>query len=282
MMRSVVVAALTLAVAQLTIQGAAGAVTIGQLPGSPPAPTCSGASTDYLQPSVTSGGLYIAKEAGTLTSWSTVASAGTNQHYTLKVFRRTPDPDAFQVIAHGSQETLSSSGGLNTFAASIPVSSGDLLGLNVTASGSTGCVFSVSGDTVLSRSGSLLDAEQGVFGTMPNSRLNLAAVLVPANGFTLGGVTRDQKRGIATITATLSNPGTIVMSGSGLKGDRTKTLFVAGPVTFSIATSGRLKRQLARRGFAKVHPTFTFTPPGGDPSSQSIKLTLKRRRIPLT
>jgi hypothetical protein len=282
MMRSVVVCALALAFAQLTIQLAAGAVTIGQLPGGPPAPTCSGAETDYLQPSVTSGGLYIAKEAGTITSWSTVASAGANQHYTLKVFRRTSDPDAFRVVAHSNQETLSSGGGLNTFAASIPVGSGDLLGLSVNASGSTGCVFSVAGDTVLARAGSLADGAQGVFAAMSNSRLNLAAVLVPSNGFTLGHVTRDQKRGIATVTATLSNPGTIVMFGSGLKGDRTKTLFVAGPLTFNIATTGRLKRQLARHGRVTVRPTFTFTPPGGDPSSQSIKLKLKRRRIPLS
>ena len=281
MMRSAVVAALALAVAQLTTQSAAAAVTIGQLPGGPPAPSCSGASTDYLQPSVTSGGLYVAKEAGTITSWSTVASAGTNQHYTVKIFRRTPDPDIFQAVAHGDQETLSSGGGLNTFAAGIPVRSGDLLGLNVSASGNTGCVFGVAGDTVLSRLGSLLDDAQGVFGDMSNSRLNLAAVLAPANGFTLGGVTRDQTRGIATVTATLSNPGTIVMSGSGLKGDRTKTLFVAGPVTFNIATSGKLKRQLARRGHVLVRPTFTFTPPGGDPASQSIKLKLKKRRISL-
>jgi len=284
MMRSVVTCALALAFAQLTTQFAAGAVTIGQLPGGPPAPTCSGASTDYLQPSVTSGGLYIAREAGTITSWSTVASPGANQQYTLKVFRRTPDPDAFRVIAHAEEETLGSGGGLNTFTASIPVSSGDLLGLNVSASGNTGCVFGVGGDTVLSRPGSLVDGAQGVFAAMSNSRLNLAAVLVPSNGFTLGHVTRDQKRGIATLTATLSNPGTIIMSGSGLKGDRTKTLFVAGPVTFNIATSGKPKRQLARRGSATVRPTFTFTPPGGDASSQSIKVKLKlnRRRIPLT
>jgi hypothetical protein len=265
-------AALALAAALLTVQNAAAAVTIGQLPAAPPAASCS--SGDYVQPSVTSGSLYIAKAAGTITSWSTVAAAGMNQDYTLKVFRRTSDPDAFQVITHGTEETLPNEAGLRTFATNLPVSSGDLIGLNV--SGSTACTFSTAGDTVLTRPGDLSDGASGVFGTpVANSRLNLSAVLSPTNAFTLGQVARDRSRGTATLTATLSNPGTIVLSGKGLK-RKTRTIFVAGPVTLTIATTGKPKRTLYRRGVVAVRAKFTFTPAGGDPSSRSIKLKLRR------
>jgi hypothetical protein len=276
MMRLAAAVAVVLATALTTVQSAAAAVTIGQLPAGPPAASCP--SGDYLQPSVTSGSLYIAKAAGTVTSWSTVAAAGMNQHYTLKVFRRTGDPDAFQVLSHGIEETLPGGAGLTTFATNLAVSSGDLIGLNV--SGSTACTFSTSGDTVLTRPGNLVDGAQGVFGTtVPNSRLNLSAVLNPTNSFTLGDITRDLTRGTATVTAKLSNPGTIVLSGNGLKGDKTKTIFVAGPVTFTIATTGKVKRKLLRRGRVFVRPNFTFLPAGGDPSSRSIKLKLKRTLV---
>jgi hypothetical protein len=255
------------------------AVTIGQV--APPedvATNCPGVATDVLQPSVTAGAnLYVAKQAGTITSWSTRAAVGPGQTYTLKVFRRTTDPDVFRAIGHSGPHTLSS--GVNTFPASVPVSSGDLLGLNVSGSPNA-CTFDVPGDSVLVRTGNLADGASGTFTPQADSRLNLSAVLVPTNGFSFGAVTRDRRTGTATLEIQLSNPGAVTLSGKGLKktGRRTKTVAVASTVRFGVAASGGRKKKLNRKGKVSVRLAATFTPAGGDPATQTIQLKLKKKR----
>lgn len=254
------------------------AVTIGQV--APPegvATNCPGSATDVLQPSVTAGAnLYVAKQAGTITSWSTRAAVGPGQTYTLKVFRRTTDPDVFRAIGHSGPHTLSS--GVSTFPASVPVSSGDLLGLNVSGSPNA-CTFDVPGDSVLVSTGNLADGASGTFSPQPDSRLNLSAVLVPTNAFTFIALIRDRRSGTATVEIRLSNPGAVTLSGKGLKTRRsTKTIAVASTVKFGIAAAGARKKKLNRRGRVSVRLVATFTPTGGDPATQVINLMLKKRR----
>jgi hypothetical protein len=259
---------------------AAASVTIGQLPASPPAPTCA-SNADYLQPSVTGGNLYVAREAGTITSWSTrsLSSGGT---YVLKIFRRTTDPDAFQVVAHSPQHALSP--GLNTVPVGIPVRSGDMIGLHEQGGALTSCTFPIPGDSVLRAAGNLPDGASRAFATGSSEqdvRLNLSAVLVPSNDFTLARVTHDRRRGTVTVTANVSNPGSMTLSGKGIKHHAAKNVAVPGPVSFQIAASGKQKRKLDRTGKARVGPTLTFYPIGGDPNAQVVTVTL-RKRHPLT
>jgi hypothetical protein len=255
---------------------AGAAVTIGQLPSGPPTDNCTTSGLDYLQPSVTGGTLYVAKQAGTITSWTT-NSSGAGATYVLKVFRRTSDPDSFQVIAHSSPHVLTS--GLNTVSVSLPVKSGDMLGYHESGAANS-CAFTQFGDNVLNSTGDLGDGASGIFAPQNNVRLNLSAVLVPANGFTLGGITRDRRRGTATITATTSNPGLVTIAGKGVKKRSPKNLAVAGPVTFPIAAVGKTKHKLERKGRVVLPLRVTFFPTGGDPSIQSINLKLKRTRPP--
>src|SRR5262249_44705278 len=131
---------------------AGAATTIGQLPANPPLASCSG-SFDYLQPSVTGGTLYVARQAGAITSWTTI-SATAGATYTFKNFRRTADPDAFQVIAHAAPQTLKQ--GVNTVPVNLQVSSGDLIGFHVSGPASS-CTFSQTGDAVLRAPGDLQD-----------------------------------------------------------------------------------------------------------------------------
>jgi hypothetical protein len=254
------------------------AVTIGQV--APPegvATNCPGIATDVLQPSVTAGAdLYVAKQAGTITSWSTRAAVGPGQSYTLKIFRRTTDPDVFRVIGHSGPHTLNS--GLNTFPAGVPVSSGDLLGLNVSGAPNA-CTFDVPGDSALVRTGDLADGASGTFSPQADSRLNLSAVLVPTNGFSFGDIIRDRTTGKATVEITLTNPGTVALSGKGLRtSKRAKAIAVARTVTFGVAASGGRKKKLNRKGKVTVRLAATFTPTGGDPATQVINLKLKKRR----
>jgi hypothetical protein len=257
---------------------ARGAVTLGQLPPGSPTTTCPATpppGIDYLQPSITGGTLYIARQAGTITSWST-KSAGGGASYIFKIFRRTTDPDVFQVIAHTPARTLTA--GINTVPVNIAVRSGDMIGLNESGA-SNSCTFLQFGDAVLSRDGNLSDGTSGAFAAQNDLRLNLSAILMPSNDFTVASIVRDRHHGTATVTINTSNPGVVTITGKGLKKhNASKNVAVAGPVQFGIASAGSLKRRLQKRGKLTLTPTLTFSPSGGDPASQTIVVRLRKRR----
>jgi hypothetical protein len=255
---------------------AAASVTIGQLPADAPTASCS--SGDYLQTGVTGGNLYVAKQAGTITSWSTnVPNAGAA--YVFKVFRRTSDPDVFQVVGRDAEQTLA--GGVNVFPANVHVESGDLIGFHVGGMGMSSCTFPGTGDAVLQATGDLADGQVAPFSPVPDVRLNLSAVLVPSNAFTITGISRNRHRGTATLTAEVSNPGVATIAGKGLKKGRARSLAVAGPVRFAVAVVGKRLQRLSRTGKLTVSVTLTFLPTGGDPSSQTVSVKLRKRRQPL-
>jgi hypothetical protein len=269
-------AAVTLAaiVALSVASPARAAVTIGQLAPTAPMAQCT-STADYLQPSVTGGNLYIARQAGTITSWST-RSSGAGASYVFKVFRRTSDPDIFQVIAHAPAHELTS--GVITVPVDIAVRSGDMIGLNESG-GLNACTFSQLGDGVLTRSGGLSDGSSGQFGPQNDVRLNLSAVLVPSNDLTINAITRDRKHGTATVLMSVSNPGTLTISGSGLKKRPAKNIAVAGMAQFNVAAVGKRKQKLERRGKVSMTPTLTFSPAGGEPASQTFAVRLLQRRL---
>jgi hypothetical protein len=251
-------------------------VTIGQLPASPPPATCA-PNFDYLQPSITGANFYTARQAGTIVSWSTRSSVS-GVAFAFKVFRRTTDPDVFQVIASSPSRNLST--GLNTFGVNVRVRSGDMIGFHEAGFSNSACTFPIPGDTVLRHSGNLSDGSTANFGAVNGVRLNLSAVLVPDNGFTLGGITHDRKVGTATVTVTTTNPGIVALVGKGLRKRIPKTLAVAGPVAFQLASAGKTRRRLQRKGRVAVPVTVTFFPTGGDPSTQTINLKLKKKIRP--
>jgi hypothetical protein len=146
-------------------------VTLGQLAPATPSADCS-STADFLEPSVTGGNLYIARQAGTITSWST-RSSGAGATYVFKVFRRTSDPDVFQVIARAAPRVLTS--GVNTVPVNIAVHSGDMIGLNESGP-PNGCTFPQFGDAVLTRAGSLGNGTSGPFSPLNDVRLNLSPV----------------------------------------------------------------------------------------------------------
>jgi hypothetical protein len=262
------------AIVALASAPAAGAnVVVGQLPATAPAPTCS-TTADYLQPSITGGNLYNVRQAGTITSWST-RSSGDDATYVFKVFRRTSDPDVFQVIARGSPHELTP--GVNTVRVNIAVRSGDIIGLNESGDANS-CTFPVFGDGVLSRGGSLGVGTSGAFLPLSNVRLNLSAVLVPSNDFTVASIKRDPKHGTATLNLNVPNPGVVTFSGKAMKKRPSKNVAVAGSVHFAISPVGQRKRKLEKRGKLTVLPTLTFFPAGGDPASQTFPVKLKQRK----
>ena len=135
----------------------------------------------------------------------------------MKVFRPAGGND-YSVVGHDGPRTLSANS-LNTFSTSFPVKPGDFVGL-YTVTNSTPCIYTATGENYLYRSGNLADGAKGTFsssGAAPDFRLNISAVLDPINTFTLGAITRNKKKGTATETATVPNPGAVTVSGNGVK-----------------------------------------------------------------
>jgi hypothetical protein len=254
---------------------AGAAVTIGQT--GTPTTTCAN-NADRLQPTVTSGNSYVVPAtvaSGTITSWSTEALAGAGRRLALKVYRPLGGA-TYQVVGQAGPHDLTG-GVLNTFQASVPVKAGDILGNSVEPTGGNpGCNFPVPGETYLTRTGNLAVGASGDFapGTA-DRRQNISAVVNPTNSFTLGAITRNKKKGIAFITATVPNPGGITLSGNGLKGV-TKTASGPGDVKLKIKAKGKKEQTLNETGKVKVKPTISYTPTGGNLSTQSRKLKPKK------
>jgi hypothetical protein len=253
---------------------AAAAVTIGQLaPGSPPNLSCS-APTDYLQQFVTSGNSYVAPATGTITSWSHNASNATDpQTLTMKVYRLVGGL-TYRVVGHDGPHDLNE-GNLNTFAASVAVKTGDVLGFHSGSDSEKACQFPAPGQILTRLGGNLADGEQGTFSPFPNARINIAAVLVPTNAFTLGDVDRNKNKGIAKLTVNIPNAGELNLFGKGLK-RRDVSAGAPGDVVLRIKAKKNKLDRLNENGKVKVKPRISFTPTGGDPSTQSRKLKLKK------
>jgi hypothetical protein len=269
-----------------TVPTATASVAIGQT--SSTGFTNCGPDTDRLQPTVTAGTAYVVPSTGgvtawTLTSWSTVAGADP-QHMAMKVFR-SAGGENYTAVGHEGPHDLSLNA-LNTFPAHLAVKPGDILGL-YTLDSAEGCIFSVIGESYLARFGNLADGEQGAFPpgspAAPDFRLNISAVLDPVNTFTINGIARNKKKGTATAAITTQNPGTLAESGKGVKAASSSkarsavSVGAAGTVNVPIRAKGKKKTKLRTTGKVKLSPTFTFTPTGGAPSAQTIKVKLKKK-----
>jgi hypothetical protein len=257
-----------------------GSITIGQVDPSPVA-VCTNSPFDHIMEAVGSGNSYVVPYPGTVTSWSHNAAAGSGQQLTMKVFRQVSG-NAWTVVGHDGPRPLTPSS-LNTFPASIPVRAGDVLGLNDAnaLSNPNACSFDEPGmgDSLLERGGDLADGDQGTFNGPYDSRSNVTAQLDPTNTFSVGQAVRNKKKGTALLTVELPNPGDLAAAGKGAKvtiGAAPATAVSAGQLTLKVKAKGKKRRTLEATGKVKVRLSITFTPTGGSPRSEQIKVKLKK------
>ncbi len=232
---------------------------------------------DVLQPSVTSGNSYAAPGSGTITSWSHNAAADSGQTMTFKVFRRVTG-STYMVVGHDGPRSLTG-GAVNTFPANIGVKPGDVIGLFFSVAPPAKAWFFAAPDAFLRRNGNLADGQSGVFDPDPDRRLNVTAVFVPTNVFTLRGVNLHRKKGTATLKVNVPNPGELVLSGNGVKGvgaSRAVAVTAPGIARLPIRAKGKKRETLNETGRVRVKLKITYTPTGGDPSTQSRKLKLRK------
>jgi hypothetical protein len=261
----------------------ASAVTIGQLAQTPEVNYCEVNPYDLLQPTVTSGNSYVVPSTGgvtswTVNSWSTSRAANpVDQSGELKVFRKVSDPTTFTVVGHEGPHDLV--GGVNTFPASVRVNAGDVLGAHFVGGGA--CGFEVFGDTALIRIDSDLgDGQSAAFDPSEDDRVNVSAEITPTSDFTLGKV-KARNNGRATVQVTVPNPGQLKVAGKGVRGSFASAVaakqVAAGTTKVVIRAKGKKKRKLAAKGKVTVAPKISFTPAGGQQSSVSRKIKLRRK-----
>jgi hypothetical protein len=260
---------------------ASGAITLGQV-GDPTGSDCGG-GFDFLEITVGTGNSYTVPGKGTITSWTMFGALPAGQQATFKVFRKVAEPSRYQVVGHAGPQTLTVGGTANnTFPADIPVKAGDVLGYHgFTDHGSCG-LPGVPG-TFGQQPGDLADGQSLDFPGVDGSALNLEATFVPDNSFKLASTTRNKKKGTATLSYDLPNPGTLRAKGSGAKVSFTSTGPIGGvrsPDSPSslllIKATGAKRRTLNETGKVKLKLAVTYTPTGGDPKTIQQKLKLKK------
>lgn len=274
--------------------GASAVTSIGQLaPGPAPPPSlCTIDPYDFLQPSVASGASYVVPPNGAaITSWSTFASSAPNQALTFKVFRKVDvgDPFVWQVVGHDGPRPLTA-GAVNTFPINIAVQPGDLVGMNLANPGgnSTACVFAKPGEAFRDRAGNLADGQTGTFSdVLTDQTMNLAAqvAIKPDSFFDFGKVTRNKSKGTARIVVNVPGPGTLSLTGAGVKPQRTarvtgsRVVTAAGKVRLLVKAKGAKRRKLSENGKVTVRVKVVYVPTGdvtGDPTTHARKVKLVR------
>ena len=168
---------------------------------------------------------------------------------------------------------------LNT---NLPIQAGDLVGIDILSGHIADGI--VAGSTVVEWDPALADASPAA----PSPRLSdkdllLNADVVPANTITVGAITHNKKKGTATIAFdAIPNPGELTGSGNGVKASSAGTAAIsksvgAGMAQLLIKAKGKKKRKLNQDGKVKLTVGITYTPTGGDPATQSVKVRLRKK-----
>jgi hypothetical protein len=265
--------------AALSGSSASAAVSVGQL--APGALFGCNPNREQLQPTVTSGTSYVMPASGTITTWSNRTDSAHSGLLSLRIYRKVGDPATYQLVGSDGPRQMESNT-LNTiFGLSIPVKLGDVLGLRNTDV-HTACSFPAPGESYLVQTGNLAVGESGTFNPASNARLNVSAVLVPTNTFALGKLKR-KRNGTAILTVNVPNPGTLSISGKGVKSAGAGQALVAkavtapGEVKLKIRAKGKKRTKLNATGKVRVNPRVTYAPTGGDASTQSTRVKLKKK-----
>jgi subtilisin-like proprotein convertase family protein len=105
----------------------------------------------------------------------------------------------------------------------------------------------------------------------------------PSNVITVGKVKRNTHTGTATIPVTVPGPGTLSLTGKGVKAQRSggaaasKVVATPGTVNLRVKAKGSKKKKLNKTCKVKVKVTVSFTPTGGVLSAQTKTVKLIKK-----
>ena len=232
------------------------------------------------------GALTTAPDTGTTASWTIVSYRvlvdGTGR-YAIRVVHPA---GGGEFNGGGTSGPATPSGlGLQSFSANLPISPGDLVGLDLLDPSSSVKEASSAGSKIYEwgNNGFLADGQTAPPANVYlNSELGFNADLVPTNTFSVGATQRNKKKGTATLNLTLPNAGDLSASGNGVKAASAHGAVIskavgAGAAQLLIKATGKKKRALNKKGKAKVNVTIAYTPANGDQRTQSATVKLKKR-----
>jgi hypothetical protein len=109
--------------------------------------------------------------------------------------------------------------------------------------------------------------------------LNGGTDAVAVNGLNVGEAILNKKKGTAKVPVTVTDPGTVALTGNGVKpSSASKSVAVpAGTTNLLVKAQGKKKRKLNRKGKVKVQVTITYTPTGAAPLGEAAKVKLKKK-----
>jgi hypothetical protein len=180
-----------------------------------------------------------------------------------------------------------------SFTTNLPISAGQLIGLDLTtASDQIGVASTIgSGAMYGTWSPALTDGETRpltFFGTSDTEiGFNADVATIPSNADTLGKVKLNKHKGTATLAVRVPGPGTLSLTGKNVKPQRpareataSQAVTAAGTVKLFVKAKGKAKKKLNKTGKAKVKVTVTYTPTGdlpGVPNTETKHLKLVKK-----
>jgi hypothetical protein len=189
--------------------GASAATTLGETFAPALDSSCNGGpDSEAVQIHRASGPSYAAPSAGVLTSWSFQSSNTQSTTLTLRVFHPTGTPQEFTPIADGGpQQTIAASSGVHTFPVTIPVETGDLIGIRGTDGACASSTLS-TGDVYDSHFGPAHDIGTPAIYSEGFERIfDIAASLEPdCDKDGLGDETQDPNPSVVCPTVTPGGP----------------------------------------------------------------------------
>ncbi len=186
------------------LPAAAGAapITIGQVAPAPPPFACGANAIEQFQIKVSAGpGYEVPAGYTTLVSWSTYSSLGSFEEFTLRLYDRQSATD--YVVEREDGPRLLEYSSLNTFKADVPVSHGDIIGIEEPngVAEPNACVVNTpnEGDEYANAEAVGVHAT-GTYSTLHKGRVNVSAVLEKPPGLTLISPASGAVTGGTTVT----------------------------------------------------------------------------------
>jgi hypothetical protein len=232
----------------------------------------------------------VSPTSGTIVSFGlrTGVLSGANETDTFRLGRIEQTCCAGGGMGDGTGPTITvHEPGTYSFPASLPVKAGDYVGIDTT---STRAVADYPGNCaspaayltyhpVLTNGGAFQPADANSI-----CELLVNMVIQPSNTFSFGKLKGNFKLGIVILTVEVPGPGTLTVAGKGVKrasspgaGVVSKKVSVAGQAKLKIKAAGKARGRLDSTGKVTVKAVITFSPVGGDPSTQKRKIKLRKR-----
>jgi hypothetical protein len=267
----------------LAVPASAGAtvVTIGSplTTSLPPQPINGGPLSIINSQMPDLGANVVSPISGTVVRWRITGAVG--GPFKLRVV--TPHGDGTTTFDATSAPQTPTGTGTLTFATNLPIKAGDSIALDTAKA--TG--DQIGANTSLAGASLSLFIPPPANGTtlVPTSSqgtteigFNADVGTIPSNAYSFDGVAVNKKNGTATLAVVVPGPGTLALTGKGVKKQRTgrgatasKNVTSAGLVNLKIKAKGKAKKKLKKTGRAKVKVKVTYTPTGDAPGVPSTK-----------